>query len=190
MLLHEGVFRACTHPGVYVALLIPSSHLFTLIPRRDDCQAQTAGFPGNKHHKFATLEQAKQYLAENGVPTGSVTSAPAASSSTASTSRTLQHGSALRGRTHGTAPYARTQPAVAKTSKEPARSANSQWAALASEVIEDESGWDVVYSDGACKGNGKVGSIAGVGVWWGHNDARFVVSFARGCCLTCTQEYC
>lgn len=40
--------------------------------------------------------------------------------------------------------------------------------------IEDESCWDVVYSDGACKGNGKDGSVAGVGVWWGHEDPRSV----------------
>lgn len=38
--------------------------------------------------------------------------------------------------------------------------------------VEDESGWDVVYSDGACKGNGKNGSVAGVGVWWGPDDPR------------------
>lgn len=42
--------------------------------------------------------------------------------------------------------------------------------------VEDELGWDVVYSDGACKGNGKVGSVAGVGVWWGHNDPRFALA--------------
>lgn len=36
----------------------------------------------------------------------------------------------------------------------------------------DESDWDVVYSDGACKRNGKVGSIAGIGVWWGPDDPR------------------
>jgi len=46
--------------------------------------------------------------------------------------------------------------------------------------IEDESGWDVVYSDGACKGNGKVGSVAGLGIWWGEGDARFVM----GCSST------
>ncbi|KAJ3529619.1 hypothetical protein NMY22_g8928 [Coprinellus aureogranulatus] len=34
--------------------------------------------------------------------------------------------------------------------------------------------WDVVYSDGACKGNGQVGSVAGVGVWWGPDDPRRV----------------
>ena len=38
--------------------------------------------------------------------------------------------------------------------------------------VADVSGWDIVYSDGACKGNGKVGSIAGVGVWWGPNNPR------------------
>ncbi|KAL4070511.1 ribonuclease H-like protein [Scleroderma citrinum] len=32
--------------------------------------------------------------------------------------------------------------------------------------------FDVVYCDGACKGNGQFGSVAGIGVWWGHNDPR------------------
>ena len=42
--------------------------------------------------------------------------------------------------------------------------------------IEDKSARNVVYSDGACKGNGKPGSIAGIGVWWGKNDPRSVLS--------------
>ncbi|KDR85557.1 hypothetical protein GALMADRAFT_35681, partial [Galerina marginata CBS 339.88] len=40
--------------------------------------------------------------------------------------------------------------------------------------------WDIVYSDGACKGNGKVGSIAGVGVWWGPNDSRNIAERCPG----------
>lgn len=40
----------------------------------------------------------------------------------------------------------------------------------------DESGWQVVYSDGACKGNGAPGSVAGIGVWWGSDDPRWVTS--------------
>ncbi|KAI6048029.1 ribonuclease H-like domain-containing protein [Pisolithus marmoratus] len=36
----------------------------------------------------------------------------------------------------------------------------------------DELEFDVVYCDGACKGNGGTGSRAGIGVWWGHNDPR------------------
>jgi len=40
-------------------------------------------------------------------------------------------------------------------------------------VVEPMDGeWIVVYSDGACRGNGKPGSIAGIGVWYGHNDPR------------------
>jgi ribonuclease HI len=49
-------------------------------------------------------------------------------------------------------------------------------AAVVTNVKEDESGYDVVYSDGACKGNGQVGSVAGVGVWWGWNDSRRDIS--------------
>ncbi|KAF8167531.1 ribonuclease H-like domain-containing protein [Crassisporium funariophilum] len=39
-------------------------------------------------------------------------------------------------------------------------------------VVQDEAGWDVVYSDGACKGNGKRVSRGGIGVWWGPDDPR------------------
>jgi len=40
--------------------------------------------------------------------------------------------------------------------------------------VQDERQWQVVYSDGACKGNGKVGSTAGVGVFWRPDDPRSV----------------
>jgi hypothetical protein len=40
--------------------------------------------------------------------------------------------------------------------------------------VEDESGWDVVYTDGSCTNNGGPGAKAGIGVWWGHNDPRSV----------------
>lgn len=32
----------------------------------------------------------------------------------------------------------------------------------------------VVYTDGSCRGNGRIGSTAGVGVWWGADDSRYV----------------
>ncbi|KAJ7610863.1 ribonuclease H-like domain-containing protein, partial [Roridomyces roridus] len=44
----------------------------------------------------------------------------------------------------------------------------------------DADGWDVVYSDGACKGNGQVGSVAGVGVWWGPDDPRNIAERCPG----------
>jgi len=45
-------------------------------------------------------------------------------------------------------------------------------AASTNEYMTDEAGWLVAYSDGACKGNGKPGSVAGVGVWWGKNNSK------------------
>lgn len=52
--------------------------------------------------------------------------------------------------------------------------------AVVANVKEDEPGYDVVYSDGACKGNGQVGSVAGVGVWWGWNDSRNIAERCPG----------
>lgn len=37
---------------------------------------------------------------------------------------------------------------------------------------ENEEGWDVVFTDGACSNNGKDGALAGIGVWWGEIDPR------------------
>jgi hypothetical protein len=34
---------------------------------------------------------------------------------------------------------------------------------------------DVVYTDGACSGNGQPGSVAGIGVWWAVDDPRYVL---------------
>ncbi|EMD38043.1 hypothetical protein CERSUDRAFT_82283 [Gelatoporia subvermispora B] len=36
----------------------------------------------------------------------------------------------------------------------------------------DAKGRLIVYTDGACGGNGQRGSKAGIGVWWGRNDTR------------------
>jgi ribonuclease HI len=40
--------------------------------------------------------------------------------------------------------------------------------------VVDEKPRIVVYSDGACKGNGKAGATAGIGVYFGPNDPRSV----------------
>ncbi|KAJ3570622.1 hypothetical protein NP233_g4280 [Leucocoprinus birnbaumii] len=46
--------------------------------------------------------------------------------------------------------------------------------------VADESQWSVVYSDGACKGNGQAGSVAGVGVYWGRDDPRNIAERCPG----------
>lgn len=45
--------------------------------------------------------------------------------------------------------------------------------ALSSDA-ENVEEWDVVFCDGACKGNGQEGSVAGIGIWWGEDDNRYV----------------
>ncbi|KAF8559923.1 ribonuclease H-like protein, partial [Imleria badia] len=45
---------------------------------------------------------------------------------------------------------------------------------------QDEQHCDTVYCDGACKGNGQPGSIAGIGVWWGHDDPRNIAERCPG----------
>ncbi|TFK79390.1 ribonuclease H-like protein, partial [Polyporus arcularius HHB13444] len=127
----------------------------------DECQQQVSGFLGNKHQKFPTLEQARAYLAQQGVNV--------AESSIASSSSTTSAPPPPSRRTHGSKPYEKPSTTNATPQDKPR---GAKWAALTTEVIADESGWDVVYSDGACKGNGKVGSVAGIGVWWGANDPR------------------
>lgn len=52
-------------------------------------------------------------------------------------------------------------------------------AALAN--VTDETQWTVVYTDGACPGNGQPGSKAGVGVWWGDMDPRYVNTLRTLC---------
>ncbi|KAI0317521.1 ribonuclease H-like domain-containing protein, partial [Amylostereum chailletii] len=32
--------------------------------------------------------------------------------------------------------------------------------------------WEFLYTDGACRNNGKPNAIAGIGVWWGRGDRR------------------
>ncbi|OSC97068.1 hypothetical protein PYCCODRAFT_1472108 [Trametes coccinea BRFM310] len=138
----------------------------------DECQAQTAGFAGNKHQKFSPLEQARQYLSQHGVSAAVPPPSAAAASAVASSSTTpnLQTASSKRARTHRAKPYARVQSPLSSAAGNTAKPRNAQWAALTKEIIADESGWDVAYSDDACKGNGKVGAIAGIGVWWAEND--------------------
>ena len=53
-------------------------------------------------------------------------------------------------------------------------------------AAEDEMDCDIVYCDGACKGNGQPGSVAGIGVWWGHGDPRYALPVRASACSTDT----
>ena len=63
--------------------------------------------------------------------------------------------------------------AESTTAVETASPASPKKRALSSDA-ENVEEWDVVFCDGACKGNGQEGSVAGIGVWWGEGDNRYV----------------
>ncbi|EAU92310.2 hypothetical protein CC1G_00529 [Coprinopsis cinerea okayama7 len=75
---------------------------------------------------------------------------------------------------------------AATSSKPPSSSGSSgdkgkkRGASLMLTGVEDESEWLVVYTDGASKGNGQPGSVAGIGVWWGHDDPRNIAERCPG----------
>lgn len=66
-------------------------------------------------------------------------------------------------------------PSATSASGDPVVPATTMAASSSSNVIKpppDGEPW-IVYSDGSCQGNGKVGAVAGVGIWWGKDDPRY-----------------
>ncbi|KAF9486433.1 ribonuclease H-like protein [Pholiota conissans] len=134
-----------------------------------ECENQTKGFPAAKFKKFQSLAQAEGFVAEWAEQSLNADTPPppytAILTDTASAS--------LLG-------SSRSTPILAPAkSANPAADSKGKKRAFGAEV-EDTTGWDIVYSDGACKGNGKIGSVAGVGVWWGPNDKRNIAERCPG----------
>lgn len=125
-----------------------------IYPTWEECEAQVKNFHGAVYKKLTTETEALAFMT-----TESHLSAP---SSKPSSSAAL--------------PATISPPrSVAATS-----STFHPSTAVVTKVKEEEPGYDVVYSDGACKGNGQVVSVAGVGVWWGWNDPRNIAERCPG----------
>ncbi|KAG6811158.1 hypothetical protein H0H92_008744 [Tricholoma furcatifolium] len=123
-----------------------------------DCEQQTKGYPGAKYQSFKNAAEAEAFV--TGAPPPTQPTIPSASSRQTEPSVPVSSASSRR----------RTL-SNAKNNKGKKR--------ILEEAL-DESQYDVVYCDGACKGNGKPGSIAGVGVWWGNNDPRNIAERCPG----------
>lgn len=125
---------------------------------RGECEDQVKGFPASKHKKFRVREEAEAWLRENGIQ---ITSTPAAQPSVTSSSQPLSSTRVDSG--------SETVRQQARRSASPARRNQTP---LAREKSTDILAPRTVYCDGACRGNGKADSIAGVGVYWGAGDPR------------------
>ncbi|EGO05297.1 hypothetical protein SERLA73DRAFT_44067 [Serpula lacrymans var. lacrymans S7.3] len=128
--------------------------------------AQIKGFAGAVYKKFSTSTEAEKFAEGRSNPEVGVTSIL---DSARETRRVETEGTSTR-------TVAAASASTAFTAYEKTRVV--QVAAVA--VDADERDCDVVYCDGACKGNGQVGSIAGVGVWWGVNDPRNIIERCPG----------
>ncbi|EIW87166.1 ribonuclease H-like protein [Coniophora puteana RWD-64-598 SS2] len=114
-------------------------------------EAGSLGFitTGARHKKFGSIEDAQAFVDVQDVPSPHRTRASVA---------------------NATAPAA-SSAAVIENPAGP-RATRYKHEPAGREEHEDEVGADVVYCDGACRGNGQPGSVAGLGVWWGHDDPR------------------
>jgi ribonuclease HI len=156
--------------------------------RRNECEAQVKGFVGARYKKFSIAEEAEAFAGINVASSSQMQPQPPAKVTPSATTTATR-----------TSPYKRPEPARnltpvsptatrATPSKRPSRvsslsphrsspnKAAAKWnQCAASPNIADESTWDVAYTDGACRGNGKPGSVAraGIGVWWGPDDPRY-----------------
>ncbi|KZT40281.1 RnaseH-domain-containing protein [Sistotremastrum suecicum HHB10207 ss-3] len=119
----------------------------------DDCEAEIRHFANAKFKKFDTLAAANEFL---GISNPSTTTAtPVASTSSASPRKS---------RVDRTA-----KPYDIPSSSSPKK--KNAYGERAPDIV-DESGWEVVYTDGACQGNGGPKARGGIGVWYGNNDPR------------------
>ncbi|BGP38011.1 hypothetical protein JCM10449v2_001938 [Rhodotorula kratochvilovae] len=121
----------------------------------DDCAAQVNGFQGARHKKFPTRSEAQAFVDGGTGP-----------SSTASTSAVPVITSNERRKRSSDAADA-IEVAIKRR-----KQAGEGGAAAADPVFGaagSSSSRRRVYCDGSSRGNGKVGAVAGIGVFWGHN---------------------
>ena len=141
---------------------------------RDEAQSYVHGFPGAKFKKFKALPEAEEWYRSNlpRHPVNTKTMAATPSTSTITPSSVVSTSLSNAGTTHASQNQPTTsvskpipQPISRATPIQPPRIAAPKNTTV-----------DIVYSDGACKGNGSARAVAGIGVWWGHDDPRYVSS--------------
>ncbi|RCI03574.1 Ribonuclease H1 [Rhizopus stolonifer] len=111
-----------------------------------ECQDQVTGIKGAKFKKFPTKEEAEQFAKEG---QKKITEAPTRITPVFNITKQVKR--------HLEA----EEPEYAKRTK--SEQPISQYVKKMKTIV---------YTDGACSGNGQVGSRAGYGVYWGDDDAR------------------
>ncbi|KAF9901018.1 hypothetical protein EC991_006608 [Linnemannia zychae] len=145
-----------------------------------ECEKQVKGVIGAKYKKFPTLPEAEEFV-KNGpkVYTKPPPKSAATSSSSSSSSSTLtsaaQKASSSSSKATGTATTTNTSTTSSSSAATPSAIAGgkSSFTRINGITVPTGSGDTlVIYTDGSARGNGKVGSQAGLGVFFGVNDPR------------------
>ncbi|KAF9141030.1 hypothetical protein BGX30_005595 [Mortierella sp. GBA39] len=122
-----------------------------------ECEKQVKGVIGAKFKKFPTLPEAEEFV-KNGPkvytkppPKSAASTSKTSSTTTATTTTATGSSSAIVGSASGV---------------------KSSFTRINGITVPSGSDTLVIYTDGSARGNGKVGSQAGLGVFFGVNDPR------------------
>jgi len=184
-------------PGIYTTWSNFTSSflgaLLLIIVTREDCQEQVDGYPCAKYKKLRTVEEAEAWILgsasqsgpveQRGVPYPVRSKTKPANSSLDRASAIIWSQSSEQVRVSSSPSTikptptiqsdSRFQPAFGPSNDRPRAAAEPSRVTASSLSVLAE---DVVYTDGACSGNGQYGSVAGIGVWWGPYDTRYALS--------------
>lgn len=180
-----------------------------------ECQKQVQGFRGPQFKKFATREEAEDFIGQR---VGNVVdkrkspeaaAADDASSNGAAKKRKTEDGAvAASGASKEETPKAASTDKGKKRERSPDSASSAEGnkqeaegyeSAIKKRIMErevpdkdnfevDESGSVVVYTDGCCEFNGRHGAKAGVGVYFGHNNPLNISEPVRGRATNNTAE--
>ncbi|KAI0365993.1 ribonuclease H-like protein [Pilatotrama ljubarskyi] len=136
-----------------------------------DCKEQVINYNGAKYKKFPSPSEAETWIKQNVGP----------NIAREAMNEFLSQNPAFRKALSPAPPPTGPKEPTANTSEDPPLTVPSAPVAPATVTLPSVVGsmhepadgepW-IVYSDGACRGNGRAGAVAGIGVWWGKDDMR------------------
>jgi len=145
----------------------------------DECNAQVAGYSGAVFRRFDTAAEAQAFSRGHSNHQPAPVSAPhyyAPPTPPRQQPQPQYHAAPVSvKRSYDDADYDQQgslSPSIPAKRHNTGAQASSSAQPASATITTSSSAKQVVYCDGAAKGNGRTGAVAGVGVFFGHGDAR------------------
>ncbi|OSD07896.1 ribonuclease H-like protein [Trametes coccinea BRFM310] len=158
-----------TKPGFYAVAIGRKPGIYT---NWDECKAQVLNYNGAKYKKLANHHDAESWISLNVGPDVArkamddfLKSHPVYGDPTCT--HIPPADPAIPPST-----FINTEPLPSSEPRAPAATEITRPASSSDLQDENPNSPLIVYTDGACRGNGQDGSVAGIGVWWGNDDPR------------------